>query len=325
MRIAEPTLTWNLAQLIERIERTIWNPSLEGLPFWKASGLRLARFLLVARARCAIGRAHAARAMSLVYTTLLSLAPLLALSFSVLKAFGVHNQIEPMLNRFLAPLGDKRDEVTHRIIGFIENLNVGVLGAVGLVLLLYTVVSLIQKIESSFNHIWHVRQPRSIGARFSNYLSVLLIGPILVFSAMAVTAGIATNSLWLHVLSVQPVSELAAWMGRCTPYLLVIGAFTFILHLRAEYARALRPGVDTAASSAVCCGNRPACCSPSSWPPPRRTRRSIRSFAILVLFMIWLYLNWLILLIGASVAFYLAASGVSGRGQRRARAQHARA
>jgi len=54
----------------------------------------------------------------------------------------------------------------------------------------------VQKIESSFNHIWHVHLPRSLGERFSNYLSVLMIGPILVFSALAVTAGIATNALW---------------------------------------------------------------------------------------------------------------------------------
>src|SRR6185436_4607844 len=213
--------------LPERIQRAVWNPLLEGMPFWKALALRVARMVLVLTRDVQSGDLTL-RAMSLVYTTLLSLVPLLALSFSVLKAFGVHNQIEPILNRFLAPLGDKGDEITHRIIGFIANLNVGVLGAVGLRLLLYTVVSLIQKIESSFNHIWHVRQPRSIGERFSNYLSVLLIGPILVFSAMAVTAGFATNSLWLYLVAVQPVSEFANWMGHATPYLLVIAAFTFI-------------------------------------------------------------------------------------------------
>ena len=91
------------------------------------------------------------RAMSMVYTTLLSLVPLLAVSFSVLKAFGVHNQMEPMLANFLAPLGPKGVEITHRIIGFVENLNVGVLGSLGLAMLVYTVISLIQKMEEAFN------------------------------------------------------------------------------------------------------------------------------------------------------------------------------
>ena len=85
------------------------------------------------------------RAMGLVYTTLLSIVPLLALSFSVLKAFGVYNQIRPMLLNFLEPLGEKGIEITARIVQFIENVNVGVLGSVGLALLLYTAVSLVQK------------------------------------------------------------------------------------------------------------------------------------------------------------------------------------
>jgi len=98
------------------------------------------------------------RAMSLVYTTLLSLVPLLAVSFSVLKGFGVHNQIEPALLNLLAPLGDKGLEITDKIIEFVDNIKVGVMGAVGLGLLFYTVVALMQKIESAFNYTWHVQK-----------------------------------------------------------------------------------------------------------------------------------------------------------------------
>ena len=78
---------------------------------------------------------------------------MLALSFSVLKAFGVHNQIQPMLLNFLEPLGEKGQEIASNIVQFIENMNVGVLGAVGLAMLLYTAISLMQKIELSLNYI----------------------------------------------------------------------------------------------------------------------------------------------------------------------------
>jgi membrane protein len=61
------------------------------------------------------------RAMSLVYTTLLSFVPLLAVSFSILKAFGVHSQIETFLYNFLAPIGPKGEEITQKIVGFVEN------------------------------------------------------------------------------------------------------------------------------------------------------------------------------------------------------------
>ena len=75
----------------------------------------------------------ALRAMSLVFTTLLSIVPLLAVSFSVLAAFGVHNQVAPMLNKFLAPLGPQGGEITQRIEQYIGRMKVGVLGVIGLV------------------------------------------------------------------------------------------------------------------------------------------------------------------------------------------------
>lgn len=295
-------MSLNLSLVPERLERAIWNPPLDGMPWWRALAYRCARILLVIVRDVESGDLTL-RAMSLVYTTLLSLAPLLALSFSVLKAFGVHNQIEPVLNRFLAPLGEKGTEITRRIIGFIENLNVGVLGAVGLVLLLYTVVSLIQKIESAFNHIWHVRQPRSIGERFSNYLSVLMVGPLLVFSAIAVTAGIETNALWKELIAFAPVGDLAHWVGRATPYLLVVAAFTFIYmfvpNTRVRFGPALLGGFiggvlwqSAGIVFAVFVAKSTSYSAVYS------------SFAILILFMIWLYVSWLILLIGAAVSFY---------------------
>src|SRR5690606_23270318 len=87
------------------------------------------------------------RATSLVYTSFLSFVPLLAVSFSVLKAFGVQYQLEPLLSNFLAPLGPKGDQIVQNVTLFIQNIRVGVLGSVGLVLLFYTVVSLVQQME----------------------------------------------------------------------------------------------------------------------------------------------------------------------------------
>ena len=139
--------------------------------------------------------------MGLVYTTLLSIVPLLALSFSVLKAFGVYNQIQPMLLNFLLPLGEKGEEIAQSIVQFIEKTNVGVLGTVGLVLLVYTSISLMQKIEESLNYIWHIPRPRPIGERLSRYLSLLMVGPILVFSALGITA---------TVLNIEMVRDLLA-------------------------------------------------------------------------------------------------------------------
>src|SRR5690554_7965518 len=74
-------------------------------------------------------------AMSLVYTTLLSIEPLLALSFSVLQAPGAHQKMEPFLYQFFQPMGPRGIEMAERILGFVDNIKVGVLGSVGLGLL----------------------------------------------------------------------------------------------------------------------------------------------------------------------------------------------
>src|ERR1700747_1996334 len=83
------------------------------------------------------------QAMSLTYSTLLSLVPFLAVMFSVLKAFGVQNVLEPFLLQLLQPLGNAAAEVTSSIINFVENIRVGVLGAAGVAMLFYTVVTLV--------------------------------------------------------------------------------------------------------------------------------------------------------------------------------------
>ena len=109
--------------------------SLRALPTYKRKAAMGARILLAAIRDVSRGQLNL-RAMSLVYTTLLSLVPFLAVSFSVLKGFGVHNQIEPFLLSATETLGpEKSIEITQQIIEFVDNINIGYLGAAGLALL----------------------------------------------------------------------------------------------------------------------------------------------------------------------------------------------
>ncbi len=298
------------AEVIARIERlvgalraAIWNQPADALSGVKGTLVRLVRLLVVLVRDITIGQLTL-RAMSLVYTTLLSFVPLLALSFSVLKAFDVHNQIEPMLSNFLEPLGEKGVELTGRIVQFIEGMNVGVLGAAGLALLIYTAISLLQKIEESFNFIWHVSRPRTFGQRFSSYLSVLLVGPLLVFSAIGITAAAAEVGVVRSVLEVEPVGHVADQLGRLVPYVLVVGAFAFVyafmpntsVQIQAALVGALVGGVLWQTAGWVF----------ATFVASSTHYAAIYSgFAVLILFMIWLYLSWLILLLGASVSFYV--------------------
>ncbi len=287
--------------LLNRIEALAWAPA--GDSGVRAGSLRLARTILILGRDLAFGQLTL-RAMSLVYTTLLSIVPLLALSFSVLKAFGVTNQIRPMLLNLLAPLGEQGAEVALRITGFIENMNVGVLGAVGLVLLLYTSISLIQKIEESLNYIWHAPRPRPLGERFTRYLTVLMVGPMLVFSALAVTAAVLNIEIVRGLMALDVLGLFVQALSRVVPYLLIIAAFTFIYLFMPNTRVRLWPALVGGIVGGIAWQT-------AGWvfalfiAGSNNYEAIYASFAIVILFMIWLYLSWLVLLFGASVAFYV--------------------
>lgn len=243
------------------------------------------------------------RAMGLVYTTLLSLVPLLAVSFSVLKAFDVHNQIEPVLANFMAPLGDKGVEITANIIGFVENMRVGVLGSLGLAVLIFTVVSLVQKIENAFNSIWHDTPTRSVLRRFSDYLSVMLVGPVLVFSAIGLTASMVSNRLVQKILAIEPFGTAFYLAGQVMPYLLIIAAFTFVYifipNTKVRLSSALTGGVIAGILWKTAGWGFAVFVAHSA-----NYHAIYSGFAIVIIFMIWIYVSWLILLLGAQISFY---------------------
>jgi membrane protein len=243
------------------------------------------------------------RASSLVYTTLLTIVPLLAVSFSVLKAFGVHNMLEPFLSNFLDPLGEESDVITSYIVGYVDRINVGLLGAIGLAGLVYTVMNTIQQIETAFNYLWEVSEQRSLLQRFRDYMGALLAGPVLVFAAIGITTSIMTNTVAQKITSIEPFGSALFFLGKLLPYLLISVAFTAMyylliytkVHLKSAFAGGIIAGI---------------LWEGGSWAFARFMVSSTQysaiysGFAILLLSMIWIYYNWLILLTGAKISFY---------------------
>lgn len=246
--------------------------------------------------------------MSLVYTTLLSIVPLLALSFSVLKALGVHQRMEPFLYQFFQPMGPQGIEIAEQILGFVDNIKVGVLGSVGLAMLVYTVISLVQKIERSFNMIWRVPDMRSMAQRFSNYLSVIMVGPLLMVSAVGATATVLSSDIAQTLLAIEPFGSLIVIATRFTPFFLVVAAFTFVyifipntrVKFRYAFIAGLLAGISWQAGGMLF----------ASFVAGSAKYAAIYSgFAVGIILLIWIYLNWMILLLGASLAFYMQNPG----------------
>lgn len=243
------------------------------------------------------------RAMSLVYTTLLTFVPLLAVSFSVLKAFGVHTRFLIFLYYFLEPLGDSGVDLSMKIIGFVENVKVSVLGSIGISMLIFTVISTLQKIERALNYIWNVKGTRGFSQRFSNYMSVLLVGPVLMFSAIGLTTSMMSSALVKKLTAIHFFGFTFYLVSRLAPYVLISAAFTmiyiFLPNTKVRFRAALSGGIAAAVLWQTIGWIFELFIASSS-----QYSAIYSSFAALILFLIWLYWNYLTLLIGARVSYY---------------------
>jgi membrane protein len=291
-----------LDQIIQFVRQDLWTIDLASLPFLQRVLVQTFRLAI------AVGlefrhRLLDARAAGLVYTTLLSLVPFLAVMFSVLKAFGVHHQIEPVLAQALEPLGPKGQEVTATIIGFVDNLKIGVLGVVGVAGLFYTTYSLIDKIEQALNAIWLVREGRSWSRKFADYLSAVLVGPVLVVTAFGLLASVQSNTLVQHVLEIEPLGYLMVWAAKLVPFLMLCGVFTFLYkfipHTQVRTISAMVGGIAAAILWGIAGELFAKFVAESA-----KYSAIYSSFAVLILFLLWLYTGWLIVLIGAQFSFF---------------------
>jgi len=203
----------------------------------------------------------------------------------------------------LAPLGASGAEITTHVVSFVDNLKVSVLGAIGFVALFYTALSVIERVESALNDIWHVRRPRSLTRKFSDYLSILLVGPVLVFAAFAIMASALNYWLVQWGLAATHLTGGAVFATRHgAPFLLLVAAFTLLYRLlpytRVSLQSALVGGV-TAALLWHVAGFWFAVFVAGS-----TSYTAIYSgFAVFVISLIWLQLAWLVVLTGGQVAY----------------------
>ena len=243
------------------------------------------------------------QAMGLTYSTLLSLVPFLAVMFSVLKAFGVQNGLEPFLAQMLQPLGTEASRVTRSIIQFVENIRVGILGAAGVAMLFYTVVTLVAKIEDALNQIWRVPRSRTWGQRVTAYLSVVLVGPVMIFTALTLTA--SAQSYWLveRLFEIGFVSYIFTLTTSVMPFVLLCATFTFLYKLipytKVRISSALIGGIAAGVLWQLVGMGFAAFVANSA-----RYAAVYSSFAIMIVFLIWLYVGWLIFLVGAEVTYF---------------------
>ncbi len=244
------------------------------------------------------------RATNLVFSTLLSVVPLIAFSVAILKGLGIHRKLEPVLYEFFRPLGSQAAGLTSQVLGFVERAQGGVLGSVGLALLVWTVVTTVQKIEESLNWIWRVERPRGLARRLSDYFGIIVLGPVLLVSLLGAFAALDEVLPWRLWSQWPGFTALHQSLITLKPLLIVTIVLTLVYrwlpNTRVRWRNACVGGLLAGAAWSACGAVFARLAVYSA-----QMMAIYAGFALILLVLAWLWLNWLILLLGAQVSFYL--------------------
>lgn len=240
------------------------------------------------------------RAAALSYSTMLSVVPVLAILFAIAKGFGLAEMIEGLIRDNVVA----RPEVVDTLIGFVtsylDHTKGGVFLGFGIVMLLYTLLTLTDNIEDAFNEIWQVKHPRSPFRKVTDYTAIIFLLPILIF----VTTGLSVFALTSvekmpDILLLRPATRVVV---NLSPYV--------ILCLLVSGFYALLPNTKVKVSSALVAGI-PAGLVFQLWQQVYIHIQTYLtgynaiygSFAAIPLFMIWCQVSWYIVLFGATVGY----------------------
>ena len=287
-----------LKSLLRFVRHDIWEMELTDSRWWQRLLLQVGQLsVLVCRDFLADG--CVLRASALTFTTLLSIVPLFALMFSVLKAFGVQNELEPLL---LEHLTAGAQGAVPRIIEYINNTNVARLGTFGLVFLVVTVLTLLSNIEKTFNRVWRVSETRPLLRRFTDYFSVVTIGPIFVVAAISMTSSLQSQGVVQALLDKVYVGELLLFLFKILPFMVMwlvfCGVYLFMPNVRVSPRAALIGGVFGGTLWQL-----------SQWGYVHfqvgvaRYNAIYGTMAALPIFMVWIYMSWLIVLLGLELSY----------------------
>ncbi|MGE5248503.1 MAG: YihY/virulence factor BrkB family protein [Verrucomicrobiota bacterium] len=289
--------------LVAFLKTDLWLLSEKELPRHKAIFVRMLKILLLAwrgfqRNRCS------EKASALTFYSLLSVVPLVAVFFGIAKGFGFQRNLKAQL---LAKFPAQTD-VLAKVFEFADTLLLktrgGVIAGVGVALLFWSVVKVLARIEDSFNHIWHVESPRSIGRKLSDYLSLTVVCPLLFVMSSSLTVTVAGRVKSVAKAAAAwgvPPAPVLALLG-ILPFVLIWALFTFVfvfmpntkVRLRSGFLAALAAGSAYQLTQMVYIAFQVGVA---------RANAIYGSFAALPLFLTWVQLSWLIVLLGCEISF----------------------
>lgn len=290
-------------RFVNFIRSDIWRIRLSDLPRTKSLLIKQLRIILLSlrgfnEDRCQL------RASALTFYSLLSIVPVAAMAFGIAKGFGFERALE---NQLLEKL-QGQEEIVTRIINFahsfLETTKGGVIAGAGVCVLFWTVIKVLGNIESSFNYIWGIKKSRSLGRKFSDYLSIMLICPILLIMSSSITVVITSQVKLItqKIVLLGAISPVIFLILKLLPFCVIWILFTFVYifmpNTKVNFKSSVLAGIVAGTIYQIV-----------QWAyinlqiGVAKYGAIYGSFAALPLFLIWLQVSWLIVLFGAEISF----------------------
>lgn len=293
----------NPALLVQLLTRDIWRVREKDLARPKAYFLRLLRIIVLTFRGISEDNASL-RASALTFYSLLSIVPVLAMVFGIAKGFGFEKGLERVLLENL----EGQEQVAMKIIEFsramLENVKGGVVAGVGVLVLFYTIIKILSHIENAFNDIWGVGKSRGMGRKVTDYLSIMLVAPVLFFMSSTMTVVITSGIQWvmMKISLLGAVAPAIFFLLKLLPYAVMWVLFSFmyifIPNTKVHLISGILAGVVAGTVYQI-----------FQWGyinlqiGVAKYNAVYGSFAALPLFFGWLQFSWMIVLLGAEVSF----------------------
>ena len=241
------------------------------------------------------------KATALTYYTLFSIVPIIALAFAIAKGFGYQEDLQQQL---LANFSGQKDVMTQAFIyadKMLNNTKGGLIAGVGIILLLYSVMKLLDSIENSFNEIWEIKKDRTWIRKITDYLSIMLIAPIFIILSGALTVSVKTgmDTAFSHMSVLTPMTFI---MLKSFAFILIWGMFTFLYLVLPNTKVNFKAGAMGGFIAAILF-ELLEWAYISSQIGVGSYNKIYGSFAALPLFLIWVQYSWFVVLFGAELAF----------------------
>lgn len=241
------------------------------------------------------------KATALTYYTLFSIVPIIALAFAIAKGFGFEQSLQQDL---LSKFQDQKDILTQAFVyadKMLANTKGGLIAGVGIVLLLWSIISLLNSIENSFNEIWEIKKGRTWTRKITDYLSIMLIGPIFIILSGGLTVWLKTG-LDTVASNIDIISPATALFLKLFAFALMWGMFIF-LYMALPNTKVTFKGAAMGSLVAAILFELLQWAYVSSQIGVAQYNKIYGSFAALPLFLIWIQYSWFVVLFGAELTF----------------------